>query len=603
MTISDAILNQQPNLDAQQLDVISHHTGPALVLAGPGSGKTASICLRALNLLFLGRATPRNLLLCTFTRSAALEMRQRLSAGAQAAGYSEDLSGVRVTTIHSLCHQVLSNLGTTVGMKTPNRVLNAVEQLDLLRANFDVIFASDTDTLVHHGWSDPERIISEARRFFDRIADELIDPQDLIDSGKPFRAALGRCNQRYLRLLDQEGLIDFAGLQTNAQRLLDDPGTVAHFGGVIRHLLVDEYQDTNRAQQHILYRLAETHGNICVVGDEDQLIYAFRGANPYGFEEFRKGFPDTDTFELTGNYRSHRDIVALCNTWISSFNWSGPDPGQLPFRQPKLIEPRAVHADDNHPGVVSVTGVNRGDEAVGLAELLRRLKDQGFIRSYDEVAILLPSVRGRYSDLYFDALRYSNIPVHRDRTENAFSPIGNSDGDTANAPPARRQPPGRVLLTTIHQAKGREWPVVCAAGLHVADLRPNEIDIQLGVHLPRPPAGPPSLSAELELARQYYVAFSRAQRLLVLSAARRPHHIFRPVWGTAVPWEDADQSRWAGRGKFVAKDTRPSSATVASARQIVVPASATLVLRTNFPGPPHLFFQVPRLGRPSHPTP
>ena len=265
--------------------------------------------------------------------------------------------------------------------------------------------------------------------------------------------------------------------------------------------------------------------------------------------------------------------------------------------------PRAIHADDKHPGVVSVTGVNHGDEAVRLADLLLRLKGQGFIRSYDEVAILLPSVRGRYSDLYFDALRYSNIPVHRDRTENAFSPIANSDGDTANAPPARRQPPGRVLLTTIHQAKGREWPVVCAAGLHGADLRPNEIDIQLGAHLPRPPAGPPSLSAELELTRQYYVAFSRAQRLLVLSAARRPHHIFRPVWGTAVPWEDADQSLLSGPGKFVAKDTRPSSATVDSARQIVVPASATLVLRTNFPGPPHLFFQVPRLGRPSPPTP
>ena len=603
MTISDAILNQHPGLDDQQLAVISHDTGPALVLAGPGSGKTACLCLRALNLLLLGRSTPRNLLLCTFTRSAALEMRQRLSAGAQAAGYSEDLSGVRVTTIHSLCHQILANLGARVGMNPPDRVLNAAEQLDLLRDNFDVIFAPDQDIFVHHGWSDPERIANEARRFFDRIADVLIDPQDLIASGQPFQEALGRCNQRYLRLLEQKGLIDFAGLQTNAHRVLEDPRAAARYGGAIRHLLVDEYQDTNHAQQRILFRLAEAHRNVCVVGDEDQLIYAFRGANPYGFEEFRKSFPDADTFELTGNYRSHRDVIAACNTWVGSFDWSGPNPGLMPFRQPKSIMPRAVHADDNHPGVVSVAGVNRGDEAVGLAGLLRRLKDQGFIRSYDEVAILLPSVRGRYSDLYFDALRYSNIPVHRDRTENAFSPIGNSDGDTANAPPARWQPPGRVLLTTIHQAKGREWPVVCAAGLHGADLRPNEIDIQLGAHLPRPPAGPPSLSAELELARQYYVAFSRAQRLLVLSAARRPHHIFRPVWGTAVPWEDADQSRWAGRGKFVAKDTRPSSATVASARQIVVPASATLVLRTNFPGPPHLFFQVPRLGRSSHPTP
>ena len=602
MTISDAILNQHPNLDDQQRAVISHHTGPALVLAGPGSGKTASICLRAVNLLLQGRATPRNMLLCTFTRAAALEMRQRLIAGAQAAGYSGDVANLRVTTIHSLCHQVLSNLGTTVGMKTPDRVINAVEQLEFLRNNFDVIFASDKDALVHHGWSDPERIVSEARRFFDRIADELIVPQDLIDSGAPFRAALGRCNRRYRRLLDQKGLIDFAGLQTNAQRLLDDPGMVAHYGGVIRHLLVDEYQDTNRAQQNILFRLAATHGNICVVGDEDQLIYAFRGANPYGFDEFRRQFPGASTFELTGNYRSHRDVVAVCNTWIGSFNLSNPDPGQMPFRQPKYIEPRANHAEDNHPGVLTVVGVDRGDEAVCLADVLSRLKDQNFIGSYDEVAVLLPSVKSRYGDVYVDALRCSNIPVYRDRIQDPFGEVGNAGDNTPHRTSRRSHPHGHVLLTTIHQAKGREWPVVCTAGLHLADLRPSELDVQLGPHLPRPAAYSSNRAAELDLARQYYVAFSRAQRLLILSAARNPHKIFRPAWWSAVPWEDVDQRLLSGPGKFVAKDTRPSSSAVSNAQHIVVPASSTLVLRTNIPGPPDLVLHSRQLRRTSPPA-
>ena len=531
--------------------------------------------------------------LCTFTRAAALEMRQRIIAGAQAAGYSADLAGLRITTIHSLCHQVLSNLGTTVGMKTPNRVLNAVEQLDLLRANFDVIFASDTDTLVQHGWSDPERIVNEARRCFDRIADELIDPQELIASGHPFREALGRCNQRYLRCLEQRGLSDFAGLQTNAHRVLEDSQVASRYGGAIRHLLVDEYQDTNRAQQRILFRLAATHGNICVVGDEDQLIYAFRGANPYGFDEFRRQFPDASTFELTGNYRSHRDIVALCNTWIGSFEWNHLNPGQMPYRQSKSIVPRAVHADGNHPGVVSVTGVNRGDEAVGLAALLRRLKDQGFIRSYDEVAILLPSVKSSHGDLYLDALRCSNIPVYRDRTPDPFGRVGDAGDNTPHRTSRRSHPADHVLLTTIHQAKGREWSVVCAAGLHVADLRSSELDVQLGPHLPRPPAYSPSYAAEFDLARQYYVAFSRAQRLLILSAARQPHRIFRPAWTSAVPWEDVDQRLLRGPGKFVGKHARPSSTAVSSTRHLVVPAASTLILRTNTPGPPDLILKSP----------
>ena len=283
----------------------------------------------------------------------------------------------------------------------------------------------------------------------------------------------------------------------------------------------------------------------------------------------------------------------LCNTWISSFNWSNPDPGQRPFRQPKSIEPRAVHADDNHPGVVSVDGADRGDEAVCLADLLRRLKGQGFIGSYDEVAILLPSVRGRHGDLYFDALRSSNIPVHRDRTENVFSPIGNRDNNTHNATSTRSQPADHVLLTTIHQAKGREWPVVCAPGLHVADLRTNEIDSQLGPHLPRTAAYSLGRAAEFDLARQYYVAFSRAQRLLILSAARNPHKIFRPAWRNGMPWENVNHSLLTGPGKFVAKEAHLSLASQPDTRKIVVPSSSTLLVRANSHRAPDLILQSP----------
>ena len=561
--------------------VIGHRSGPALVMAGPGSGKTACMCLRALNLLLLGRVEPRNLLLCTFTRASALEMLHRLNAGAQAAGYAEDLSGLRITTIHSLCRRILADIGPEASADASARILNAGEQLRLLSASYDAIFLPDQDALLDHGWSDAQRIVTEARRFFDRIADELIDPQRLIDTGQPLLEALGRCNQRYLAVLVSRGLIDFAGLQISAHRLLGKPKIARRLGGRIHHLLVDEYQDTNLAQQAILFRLADAHRNICVVGDEDQLIYAFRGANPHGFGRFRDSFPGTAAFELTSNYRSHRDVVATCNEWINSFDWNGPIHGMSTIRTTRRITPQAVHADDDHPGVVSISGLNQGDEAGQLASLLLRLKNQGFIVGWEEVAILLPSVKGKRADFYHDALTEMSIPVWRDPVNDVSDTVGRSGGDTSNYRRNAVNPQGRVLLTTIHQAKGCEWPVVCAAGLHIADLRPNEIDLLLSDHFSGLESRATRRSVEIDLVRQYYVAFTRAQRLLVMSCARQPDRLFRRVWGTAAPWGQIDQSRLSGRGRFVNKEGIRSMMGRPIIRKIVVPAGSTLSVRAH----------------------
>lgn len=117
MAIAPLILLRRPPLDRRQLAVIAHGSGPMLVLAGPGSGKTAAICVRAANLLATGRAEPQSLLLCTFTRSAAREMRGRLTDAARAAGYAYDVSRVRVTTIHGLCRWLLSATAPVTGVR------------------------------------------------------------------------------------------------------------------------------------------------------------------------------------------------------------------------------------------------------------------------------------------------------------------------------------------------------------------------------------------------------------------------------------------------------------------------------------------------------
>ena len=589
MTIAKAILSLQPKLDDQQLTVVAHQTGPALVLAGPGSGKTSCLCWRALNLLLLGRVAPQNLLLCTFTRAAAGEMRQRLIAGARIAGYAGDISAVRVTTIHGLCLQVLSKTSGNGGNKPPGRVISAAGQLDILKANFHTIFSPDRWALARYGWSEPKRTVNRARRFFDRIADELIDPRDLVDSGEPFLEALGRCHQRYLTLLGQRGLSDFAGLQTGCLRLLDDPQAADRHGRTIHHLMVDEYQDTNVAQQEIIFRLAAAHRNVCAVGDEDQLIYAFRGANPDGCVAFKRRFPDAATHFLTANYRSHRGIVDLYNRWIGSFDWSNPDPSGPPFRHPKLSVPRAAHADDDHPGVISVLGHDPTDEGRHLGKLLHLLKDQSFIDDFDEAAVLLPSVKERHSRRVVAALTRSGIPVHLVDGDNRSTRAGSAASGGSH-------PPGHVLLTTIHQAKGREWPVVLVGGLHAADLRADELETKLGGYLKRTTAEPTHLTARFDLARQHFVAFSRAQRLLVITAQRQPHAIFSSIWDAVPSWTSVDLRSLSGTGNF-SLPHRQSSTVAGETRRLVVPKNGTLILRTSSGSAPRLAFASRRRRR------
>ena len=344
--------------------------GTLQVVAGPGSGKTTCIAARAANLILTGRVDLHELVLCTFTQQAAREMRRKFTATVRRVGYAGDPSPVVISTMHSLCHRLLTRYGQAIGLQPGYRLLNAAEQLDLMEVNYDLIFGPDHAVLAHGNdrWSDPRQASDEARRYFDRISDDLIDLNKLITSGLPFQAALGRCYLRYTRLLWERKMVDFAHLQTWALALLENQQVCAAVSAGVRHLLVDEYQDTSFAQEQLLLRLASTHGNICVVGDEDQAIYRFRGARVDNMIRFGTRFPDCRVLPLTHNYRSHRDVVAAFNRWMTSGDWSNP--GGVDYRFPKTIVPSAAHANDDHPAVVSIMGTDRRHEARQLAELL-----------------------------------------------------------------------------------------------------------------------------------------------------------------------------------------------------------------------------------------
>ena len=222
MSIAPIILRLYPELDADQREAVGHAEGPMLVIAGPGSGKTGCIHLRAVNLLLTGRTEPSELVLCTFGRDAAWQLQRRFTSSAMACGVPGNFSQVGITTIHSLCHRLLKPRATLVGLRPGYRVLDEEQQRLLLRQESGAVFGPDWDTVSRRGWRDGVHMAAEAARFFDRICDELIYPEDLAQPGRPFISALGRCCLRYRQLLLRRNVVDFAHLQVWAHRVMQD---------------------------------------------------------------------------------------------------------------------------------------------------------------------------------------------------------------------------------------------------------------------------------------------------------------------------------------------------------------------------------------------
>lgn len=425
-------------MSEEQKAIITHESGPLLVVAGPGSGKTYSLTLLAMNLLLHGRANPSELILCTYTEKSAFEIQDRLTQIAREVDFVKDLSHMRIDTIHGICTHIIAEHVQDTPLGNGYETLDQFPQQLLIFEHLEELCDAPSRRVFQERWGTRWKIAKGLQFCFDRIVDELI--LDDLKQARPFASkdysqqtseflqSITRSYIAYQRMLGKTHRVDFAHLQKIAYNLLIDPHKAIHITQGIKYVLVDEYQDTNYIQERILIKLASATGNLCVVGDEDQALYRFRGATVRNILEFTKTcasqatFPPCKTVQLTTNYRSHPKIIDRCNDWMSRTDWLNPS--GTAFRTEKMIKPDLKKSLDKpynaYPAVLAISEESIDREAYQFAEFVETLKAQGVIADYSHVALLLHSVKPYLSGAYIKALQEKNIPHFCPRARTYF---------------------------------------------------------------------------------------------------------------------------------------------------------------------------------------
>jgi DNA helicase-2/ATP-dependent DNA helicase PcrA len=419
MAIAEAILREFPELNEAQLEAVGHTEGPLLVIAGPGSGKTLVLVLRTLNLLLEGLTDPEGILLCTFTEKAAFELRDRLSLLARKLRYDGNLTSLHVGTIHGLANTFLLRYRHHTPLGNNYEVLDELTQLLFIFDHFSEIIGAQDNGRFLGRWKTRWTAIEGVRNYFNKITEELIDPDALQASEDPFVQSIGISYQTYVEKLFETNRVDFAHQQKTFLQLLNNPEIGPDIKVKIRYVMVDEYQDTNYIQERMLFRLAEEGSNIAVVGDEDQALYRFRGGTVRNILEFPNHFENCHIVTLSANYRSHKDIIEGYDKFMRSWDWTD-SLSERKFRFDKEIKPDPEQSFPDYPSLFSIWGENKEDEARRFADLVAFLKQSNVIEDESQVALLLHSVKQEHSGSYLRALADRGIPAFCPRARAYF---------------------------------------------------------------------------------------------------------------------------------------------------------------------------------------
>jgi DNA helicase-2/ATP-dependent DNA helicase PcrA len=291
-------------LNPEQREAVVSLDGPVLILAGAGSGKTRVLTHRVAYLIEQGKAAPYQILAVTFTNKAAGEMRERIE---RLVGPRQ--GGLWIGTFHSICARILRQEADRIGYSRNFVIYDADDQLAFIR-----------NTMAELNISTKQFNPNAVRARICGAKNAYVAPEEYSRLAADFfEEKVAQIYTAYQRRLQENNAMDFDDLLIKPIQLFDQyPQVLASYQERFRYILVDEYQDTNRAQYLLVKMLAQRHRNLCVVGDDDQSIYAWRGADLRNILDFEKDYPDCRIFRLEQNYRSTRFILDAAHSVVSN---------------------------------------------------------------------------------------------------------------------------------------------------------------------------------------------------------------------------------------------------------------------------------------------
>ena len=296
-------MNPKAQLNPQQMEAVTHTEGPVLILAGAGSGKTRVLTQRVAHLIAEHNVSPWNILAITFTNKAAKEMKERVERA-----LGPDAQGVLVATFHATCVRILRGYADRIGYDRHFTIYDSDDSRTLMK---QIIKRDNLET-----------VQCKLRRFLYEISsakDHLRSPEEYLTEHQYDRDAdrIAHAYREYTRALREANAMDFDDLIMKTVELFrTHPDVLETFRDRFRYICVDEYQDTNNAQFELIRLLADKYRNLCVVGDDDQSIYRFRGANIHNILDFERVYPDAFVVKLEQNYRSRQNILSAANAVI-----------------------------------------------------------------------------------------------------------------------------------------------------------------------------------------------------------------------------------------------------------------------------------------------
>jgi DNA helicase-2/ATP-dependent DNA helicase PcrA len=352
-------MNYLENLNAPQQEAVLHGDGPLLILAGAGSGKTRVITSRIAHLIRERSVEPGNILAVTFTNKAANEMRERVERMLDI-----PLNRLWISTFHSSCVRILRQHIRALGYKNSFVIYDEMDRSSLIKACM-------TDLRIDSERYQPRAISAR----ISALKNNLMEAEQFekTSSHYGFDEAVGRVYSTYQEKLREAGSLDFDDLLMVTVRLFERHGDVLrYYQGLFQHILIDEYQDTNRAQYRLVRLLTAERKNLCVVGDDDQSIYRFRGADITNILNFEQDYPEAKVIKLEQNYRSTGNILDAAGAVVA----------RNLGRKPKELWTQKRGGDK----ILCYKAADEKDEARFICRTIQQEVDRG--RSLRELAVL-----------------------------------------------------------------------------------------------------------------------------------------------------------------------------------------------------------------------